>query len=203
VATTRVRAASGAGRQRSARAHGRFARGVAGSVLLLTLSSGVFGCSLFSSPAPPPPPPPAPVEPPTPKPFLLLSLGERRLYVKEEGAPEPLASYRVAIGRKQFPTPTGEFRINEMVENPDFLIFDFSKPDRPPRGRIPPGPNNPLGLRWIAFAHAHGWTIGFHGTAKTSVLGQAVSHGCVRMSNQDILKVYERVKLGTTVIVEP
>jgi len=170
--------------------------------MLLAVTSGILGCSLFAGPKPPPPPPPK-VEAPKPQPYLVLNLKERRVYLKEEGVDQPLASYRVAIGRAQFPTPTGKFRINEMVENPDFLVFDFNKPDRPSRGRIPPGPNNPLGMRWIAFAHAHGWTIGFHGTAKTSVLGQAVSHGCVRMANEDIIKLFPKVKLGTTVIVEP
>ena len=55
----------------------------------------------------------------------------------------------------------------------------------------------------IGFAHEHGWAIGFHGTTKTQFLGQAVSHGCVRMRNEDIVKVFDQVKLGTPVIVEP
>lgn len=168
----------------------------------MAMASGLLGCSVFSSPAPPPPPPPV-VAAPKPQPYLVLNLGERRVYLKEEGVDAPVASYRVAIGRKQFPTPVGKFRINEMVENPDFVVFDFNNTNKPSRGRIPPGPNNPLGMRWIAFAHDHGWTIGFHGTANTSVLGQAVSHGCVRMANEDIIKLFPKVKLGTTVIVEP
>ncbi len=89
-----------------------------------------------------------------------------------------------------------------MVENPDFLMFDFNDVKKGDRGRIPPGPNNPLGMRWIGFTSAHGWQVGFHGTAKTSVLGQAVSHGCVRMSNPDVVEVYSRVTLGTVVVVE-
>jgi L,D-transpeptidase ErfK/SrfK len=135
--------------------------------------------------------------------YLLLRLNERRLYVVENDVKQPPQGYPVAIGRPQFPTPTGRFQINELVENPDFLAFDFNHPDGRDRGHIPPGPNNPLGLRWIGFASAHGWQVGFHGTAKTSVLGQAVSHGCVRMSNPDVIEVYNRVKLGTVVVVEP
>jgi lipoprotein-anchoring transpeptidase ErfK/SrfK len=134
----------------------------------------------------------------------VLSLKERRLYVMEAGIKQPpLEGYKVAIGRAQFPTPTGRFRINEMVEMPDFLAFDFNNPKAPNRGRVPPGPNNPLGMRWIGFASVDGWQVGFHGTAKTSVLGQAVSHGCVRMSNPDVMHVYDRVKIGTVVLVEP
>lgn len=135
---------------------------------------------------------------------LLLKLNERRLYVVENDVKEPPEGYLVAIGQPKWPTPTGTFRINELVENPDFIAFDFNDPKKPDRGKVPPGVNNPLGLRWIGFATApNGWQVGFHGTAKTSVLGQAVSHGCVRMSNADVCELYKRVKLGTTVIVEP
>jgi lipoprotein-anchoring transpeptidase ErfK/SrfK len=142
--------------------------------------------------------------PPPPKPelHLLLDLSDRRVYVVDEHGKRD-KGYPVAIGRQQWPTPTGRFRINEMVKNPDFVAFDFNNTKAKDKGRIPPGINNPLGLRWIGFAHEYGWAIGFHGTQKTSVLGQAVSHGCVRMSNPDVVALFDRVKLGTTVVVEP
>lgn len=203
VGSNRVRS-SGADRsadeQLPTRARGRVVLPLAPCVLALVLASGTLGCVLLARR---PAPAPAPVAVAKPEPYLLLRLGERRLYLKQDGADQPLDSFPVAIGRKKFPTPTGRFQVNEMIVEPDFLVFDFEKPSAAPRGRIPPGPNNPLGLRWIGFAYAHGWTIGFHGTSKTSVLGQAVSHGCVRMRNEDIVKVFDRVKIGTTVIVEP
>jgi lipoprotein-anchoring transpeptidase ErfK/SrfK len=165
-----------------------------------TLPFGGVGCALLKAPAQPAL---ASEAPPPPEPYVLLRLSERRVYLVDEAGGGPTSEgFPVAIGRQQYPTPTGEFQINEMVMNPDFLRFDWNNPSRE-LGRIPPGPTNPLGLRWIGFANAHGWTVGFHGTAKTSVLGQAVSHGCVRMRNSDVVKLYERVKLGTKVIVEP
>jgi len=69
--------------------------------------------------------------------------------------------------------------------------------------RIPPGPSNPLGVRWIGFAHGPGWTVGIHGTPMPNLLGRAVSHGCVRMRNADVIRVYDRVQIGTPVFVEP
>lgn len=171
------------------------------AILVALLVAFTAGCGLFGRSAPLPPPIPQPTA--TPEAHLLLKLDERRLYLVENEVKQPPEGYKVAIGKPKFPTPTGRFQINEMVENPDFLAFDFNDPKKPDRGRIPPGPNNPLGMRWIGFAYAHGWQVGFHGTAKTSVLGQAVSHGCVRMANPDIVKLFPRVKIGTTVVVEP
>jgi L,D-transpeptidase catalytic domain len=179
------------------------ARGVVASGLFFVVLCGAFatGCGIFG-PRPEPPPAPVPAPAKTPDLHLLLRLDERRLYVVENDVKHPPAGYKVAIGAPKWPTPTGRFQINEMVENPDFVAFDFNDPKKPDRGRIPPGPNNPLGLRWIGFATAHGWQVGFHGTAKVSALGHAVSHGCVRMANPDVVEVFNRVKLGTYVVVE-
>jgi lipoprotein-anchoring transpeptidase ErfK/SrfK len=165
---------------------------------LVLLSSSV-GCSLMESP---PPPPPVVAQDPGPGfPHLVLKLGERRVYlIESEG--KPPESFPVAIGKHPYLTPVGKFRINEMVENPDWVVFDWKDPKKK-LGRIPPGPKTPLGLRWIGFASAHGWEIGFHGTSKPELLGQAVSHGCVRMKNDDVVKVFSKVSIGTTVIVEP
>jgi len=170
-------------------------RGLLLPVVVALLAAGFAGCGPISPSA-------AKTTPPK-EPYLVLKLSERRVYVMDDASGAPPVSYPVAIGRAQFPTPTGHFQVNEVVENPDFLAFDFNNPNSKDRGRIAPGINNPLGLRWIGFAHAHGWQVGFHGTQKTEVLGQAVSHGCVRMSNPDIVAMYPKVKVGTPVIVEP
>lgn len=164
------------------------------SVLIVVLASGIVGCGVVG------PRPASTVA--SKEPYLLLRLGERRLYLKDDQTGQTSEGFPVAIGRAQYPTPKGRFQVNELVANPDFLLFDFSNPSGRTRGRIPPGLNNPLGLRWIGFAHEHGWAIGFHGTTKTELLGQAVSHGCVRMRNEDIVKVFDQIKLGTPVVVE-
>ena len=68
---------------------------------------------------------------------------------------------------------------------------------------MPPGADNPLGSRWIGF-----WTdgtnfIGFHGTPNVESVGTPASHGCIRMYDQDVVKLFERVKIGTPVQVVP
>ncbi len=114
----------------------------------------------------------------------------------------PIASFPIAVGRPGHETPTGRFQVEEMVEHPDFHRFDVKDPTRVLE-RIPPGPANPLGERWIGFAHGGGWTVGIHGTPRPELLGRAVSGGCVRMRNADVIRVYGEVRLGTPVIVRP
>jgi lipoprotein-anchoring transpeptidase ErfK/SrfK len=133
--------------------------------------------------------------------YILLDLDHRRLYLRRDGEVAPLESFPVAIGQKGWETPTGRFAVTEKIVDPDFLVFDWTDPSKV-TGRMPPGPANPLGVRWIGFASAHGWGIGFHGTPNPELLGQAVSHGCVRLRNSDVLKLYDQVYVGTPVLVQ-
>lgn len=124
---------------------------------------------------------------------LLLKLSDRKVYVYR--GKEVLASYPVAIGRPEFPTPTGDFQVFEMIVNPAW--------QSPWTGEVEaPGADGSLGLRWIGFTKVEGGVIGFHGTPNVRSIGQAVSHGCVRMRNEDIVKMYSHVEVGTLVRVE-
>ncbi|NEP79133.1 MAG: L,D-transpeptidase [Okeania sp. SIO3C4] len=126
--------------------------------------------------------------------YLVIKLSDRRVYIYQDD--QLKTSYPVAIGREGWETPAGKYKVMQKIPNPSWK--------HPFTGEIiPPGPENPLGERWIGF-----WTdgtnyIGFHGTPNEETVGQAVSHGCVRMLNQDVLALFEKVAIGTTVIVEP
>jgi lipoprotein-anchoring transpeptidase ErfK/SrfK len=125
---------------------------------------------------------------------LVLKLQERRLYVYD--GERIKASYPVAVGKAGWETPEGEFEVIEMVRQPGWTNpFTHEV--------MPPGPENPLGERWIAF-----WTdgtnyVGFHGTPNRTSVGQFASHGCVRMFNEHVRELYEVVQIGTQVVVEP
>ena len=125
---------------------------------------------------------------------LVLRLGKRRVFVYE--GDREVASYPVAIGKSGTPTPTGEFKVFQLIENPVW--------QSPWTGRITePGPDSALGLRWIGFAEMSNGIIGFHGTPTVNSIGRAASNGCVRMYNRDVLELFDRVEMGTPVTVEP
>lgn len=124
---------------------------------------------------------------------LVLKLQERLLYVYD--GERIKAAYPVAVGKAGWETPKGEFRVLEMVRQPGWTN-PFTQEV------MPPGPDNPLGERWIAF-----WTdgtnyVGFHGTPNRASVGQFASHGCVRMFNEHVRELYEVVQIGTPVVVE-
>lgn len=125
---------------------------------------------------------------------LRLSLSDRRVYVLQ--GDKEVISYPVAIGRTGWETPTGEFSIKAMVEDPGWTNPITNEV-------VGPGPNNPLGDRWMAF-----WTdgtnvIGFHGTPDRDSIGEAASHGCVRMYNEHARELFNIISIGTPVVVEP
>ncbi|MEM6520299.1 MAG: L,D-transpeptidase family protein [Cyanobacteria bacterium P01_D01_bin.71] len=125
---------------------------------------------------------------------IVLRLGERRVYVYDDE--QMLDSFPVAIGAPGTPTPTGQFEIFQMVEDPVW--------QSPWTGEIfEPGANSALGLRWIGFAEMSNGIIGFHGTPTVSSIGQAASNGCVRLSNEDVLALFSYVRIGMVVAVEP
>lgn len=125
---------------------------------------------------------------------IVLRLGERRVYVYDDE--QVLDSFPVAIGAPGTPTPTGQFEVFQMIVDPVW--------QSPWTGEIfAPGANSALGLRWIGFAEVPGGIIGFHGTPTVSSIGKAASNGCVRLTNEDVLALYEHIRMGMVVVVEP
>ena len=124
---------------------------------------------------------------------LRVQLGDRQVQIYQNQ--ELLETYPIAVGKEGWETPTGTFRVFAMRKDPA-----WTHPIT--REVVPPG-ENPLGDRWIAFWTDGDHQVGFHGTQDESSVGAPVSHGCLRMRNQDIRKLYELVKLGTIVVVEP
>lgn len=125
---------------------------------------------------------------------LVLSLESRLLEIR--AANQPSVFYEVAVGQADWQTPQGEFRVINKLENPAWQHPITQE-------QIPPGPENPLGTRWIGFWSDGQAQIGFHGTNQEELIGEAVSHGCVRMRNRDIEALYQQIAVNTLVTVEP
>lgn len=125
---------------------------------------------------------------------IVLSLADRRVYLYH--GEQVKASYPVAVGKPGWETPTGAFLVLDKALNPVW--------ENPWTGEvIQPGPDSPLGPAIIVFEQNEEGMYAFHGTSNEELIGQAVSHGCVRMRNEDILAMYEQVDVRTPVEVIP
>jgi lipoprotein-anchoring transpeptidase ErfK/SrfK len=112
---------------------------------------------------------------------LVVDLSERMLYVMR--GDEVVRDYQVAVGKPEHPTPTGDFKIRRLVWNPRWVPPE-SKWAKGKRARAPGDPRNPMGRVKIFFSDPDYY---IHGTRDVDSLGQAESHGCVRMRNADVI----------------
>lgn len=118
---------------------------------------------------------------------LEVSLEERRLYVLQ--GEEVRASYSVAVGKPNHPTPAGEFRIRRVIWNPRWVPpkAGWAKGKKP---RGPGDPANPMGRVKMFFQEPDYY---IHGTNNEQSLGGAESHGCIRMANEDVVQLAQLV----------
>jgi lipoprotein-anchoring transpeptidase ErfK/SrfK len=106
----------------------------------------------------------------------------------------------VTSGSEHDPLPIGNWKVTAVQRMPVFsynpdLFWDANLAHS--KARIPPGPNNPVGIVWIDLSKEH---YGIHGSPEPSRIGHTQSHGCVRLTNWDIARVAQWVRPGTPVI---
>ncbi len=118
---------------------------------------------------------------------VLVSIADRRLAVIEDG--NVLAYFPVAVGAETSPSPAGEFEIVNRVANPayyhDGVVMAASE-------------NSPVGTRWIGL-NLKGY--GIHGTNAPRSIGRAASHGCIRLRNRDVERLYAMLRVGDFVSI--
>ena len=109
----------------------------------------------------------------------------------------------VTTGSERDPLPIGDWKVNGVGLNPVFRynpeLFWDADPTHS-KAIIPAGPNNPVGLVWIDISKEH---YGIHGAPEPANIGRSESHGCVRLSNWDALRLAAMVKPGTPVVFRP
>lgn len=117
--------------------------------------------------------------------LLLVSIPDHRLALIQGGQVKKI--YSVATGKQTTPSPTGAFRIVVRVVDPTYYH----------EGKvIAPGPNNPLGNRWMGLDRKG---YGIHGTNAPQSIGKSASHGCIRMAKRDLDELFSLVKVGDEV----
>lgn len=130
---------------------------------------------------------------------LVLRQNDRRLSHYVRG--EKTAEWPVAVGAGGSPTPTGEFTVGEKRHKPTWHNPDPGGWGSDMPAVVEPGPENPLGLRALNwYDNGRDTLIRFHGTAATDSIGRAASQGCVRLRNDDVVELYNRVPTGTTIL---
>ena len=130
---------------------------------------------------------------------VTVSKASSSLTVEDEDG-KTLFFAPVTTGSEHDPLPIGEWKVEGLQFNPTFhynpdLFWDAGASDA--KAVIPAGPNNPVGVVWIDISKPH---YGLHGTPEPSTIGHTESHGCVRLTNWDAVKVARLVKPGTRVV---
>ena len=130
-------------------------------------------------------------------PIVVIGRYSNRLFLYE--GPRIVAVFPVATGEARYPTPLGTFRIVDMQRHPWWYpppTSEWARGLEP----VPPGPGNPLGTRWMGL-DVYG--VGIHGTPNAASLGYSASHGCIRMAIPSAEWLFERVSVGTPVVIAP
>jgi lipoprotein-anchoring transpeptidase ErfK/SrfK len=130
---------------------------------------------------------------------VVVSAKESNLHVKNaEG--QTIFYAPATAGSDQQPLPTGNWKVKKAIKSPVFYynpeLFWDGDPSHS-KGKIAPGPNNPVGVLWVDLSIDH---YGIHGTPLPGSVGHSQSHGCVRLTNWDALRLATLIGTGTDVL---
>jgi lipoprotein-anchoring transpeptidase ErfK/SrfK len=130
---------------------------------------------------------------------VTVSRAASALFVKD-GNEQVIFYAPVTTGSEHDPLPIGEWKVTGIQYSPKFNynpdLFWDADPSHS-KATLTNGPNNPVGVVWIDLSKNH---YGLHGTPEPANIGKTASHGCVRLTNWDALKLAGLVKPGTRVI---
>ena len=131
---------------------------------------------------------------------ILVDTDARFLYFVLPGG--KAIRYGVAVGEEAMAF-SGVASVGRMAEWPDWIPTpEIQARLGPYPARIPGGPANPLGARALYLYAGNKDTLyRIHGTNQPEYIGQAISSGCIRMTNEDVIDLFDRVKQGATVVV--
>jgi len=138
---------------------------------------------------------------PTPNPRRIVLSREQRLIEVFEGD-KLLACFPCTPGSKDTPVPPGTWKVTANILMP-YYRWDKSVLDSGVRSEnafnLPPGPNNPVGIVWMALNRP---SVGMHGTTSPDQIGRNESHGCIRLANWDAFLLSQLIDKGVSVEVQ-
>ena len=141
------------------------------------------------------------------KPGTII-INTRRRYLYYVLGNDKAKRYGIGVGRQGFQW-SGVARVGRKAEWPDWIppkeMIEREKKQygRTLPERMPGGPNNPLGARALyLYKDGRDTLYRIHGTNQPWTIGRAVSSGCIRMRNEDVIDLYNKVRVGTKVIVK-
>jgi L,D-transpeptidase ErfK/SrfK len=132
---------------------------------------------------------------------IVINVPEMRLY--DFTGRGPVRVHAVAVGDAVDPTPVRTFRIGRKRIDPVWNVPASILAERPELPKqVPPGEDNPLGSRWMTLGHS---SYGIHGTNVKWSIGRGSTHGCVRLYEDVMEALFDRIDQGTqaTLIYEP
>jgi L,D-transpeptidase ErfK/SrfK len=126
---------------------------------------------------------------------LVVNVPEMRLfdYTGEKGP----QVFSVAIGDEADPSILGEFRVGNKRKDPTWHVPESIRAESPELPKqVPPGPDNPLGSRWMTIGRT---SYGIHGTNTRWSIGREATHGCLRLYEDEVQRLYDRIPEGTRI----
>lgn len=110
-----------------------------------------------------------------------------------------VAAYPTTVGSSSTPSPHGGYKIVNKVLMPWYKATKELDDGKKQIFMLPPGPNNPVGVVWMGLSKP---TYGIHGSPMPERISRQASHGCVRLTNWDVLEVYANVEKGSPVYLK-
>jgi L,D-transpeptidase ErfK/SrfK len=137
------------------------------------------------------------VPPDAPPRGLVINVPEMQLYDFGQ-RPEPEV-FAIAIGDQMDPSLIGSYEVGEKRERPAWRVPESIRAERPELPAVvPPGPDNPLGDRWMTIGRT---SYGIHGTNNRWSIGREATHGCIRLYNDEMERLYARTPTGTPILL--
>ena len=130
---------------------------------------------------------------------IVINIAEMRLFLLPPRDWGTISSFPIGVGDRGTETPVGKFSVVDKIKNPSWHVPESIRKERPDLPAVvPPGPDNPMGSRALRLSNG---TVLIHGTNRPWGIGTRNTHGCIRLYEEDIARLFGMVEQGTPVVV--